>query len=445
MGSRERCGATVSVRTVGMIKKGLGLLLSRRDFGWLMGAQFLALAGDGIVQTALAKSIAFGGQRGFDLEGARSPDELLRIALVLMVPYTILSPFLGVLIDRWDRRALLVGANGVRAVVLGLVALVGTGSVGEVTLFLAFLLTLMSTRVVLATKAAALPATLEETSLVEGNSVSQLGGALFQLGGAGLAFVAAGLIDVDPIVLAGAAVYGVGALAALGLRHVGEPRPSFTLAAELSRVVSNIVAGVREVAGSPKAAAAITTYFWLRLLWSFTLVGIGFVARRLLAGDDLAIAALIGGGGAAGAALGFLAAGRLHDRARSTARVVVGASSVAGGSVAFLGALGSSVALAGLAFLLGFGFFLAKISLDTLVQEALGDAWRGRAFSLYDISYNVAWVLAAALMKLLWSEQTQGALLAGMGVAFLLGLAALGRWYRGAGLLAPRAVARSSP
>ena len=76
-----------------MIKRGLALLTRRPDFAALMGAQFLALAGDGIVQTALAKSIAFGGQRGFDLEGARSPGELLRIALVLMVPYTILSPF----------------------------------------------------------------------------------------------------------------------------------------------------------------------------------------------------------------------------------------------------------------------------------------------------------------------------------------------------------------
>src|SRR3989337_741379 len=132
-----------------------------------MGAQFAAQAGDGIVQAALAKLIAFGSQKGFDLEGARSPDELLNIALYLFVPYTIISPFLGVVIDRWDRRRLLFVANGLRGVVLVLIGLVGTGNVADPVLFLAFLLTLASTRVVLATKAAAIPATLEGSSLVE--------------------------------------------------------------------------------------------------------------------------------------------------------------------------------------------------------------------------------------------------------------------------------------
>ncbi|MFN2489621.1 MAG: MFS transporter [Actinomycetota bacterium] len=424
-----------------MIKRGVGLFATKRNFAWLMGTQFLALAGDGIVQTALAKSIAFGDQRGFDLEGARSPDELLRIALYLMVPYSIISPFLGVVIDRWDRRRLLVLANGLRAVVLALVALAGTARVGDLPLFLAFLLTLMSTRLVLATKAAALPATLDETSLVEGNAVSQLGGALFQLGGVAVAFVAAGFLAVEPIVLAGALVYGLGAAAAWMLQQTGAARARWTLGEEIARVVRNIAAGVKEVARVPKAAASITTYFWLRFLWSFTLVGLGFVARDLLAGDDLLVAALVGGGGALGAALGFVLSPMLHERTRTTAHAVLGGAALGGAAVALLGAVQVQVALALLAFGLGLGFFVAKISLDTLVQQALGDDFRGRAFSLYDIAYNVAWVLAAAGMKLLWTPATDGALIAGMGVVFLAGLAALAGWYRRAGLLAPQVAA----
>ena len=85
------------------IRNGFRLLRSRRDFRLLMIVQYCAQAGDGLVQAALAKLIVFGGQKGFDLDAARSPDELLRIVLFLFVPYTILSPFLGVLIDRWDR------------------------------------------------------------------------------------------------------------------------------------------------------------------------------------------------------------------------------------------------------------------------------------------------------------------------------------------------------
>lgn len=428
-----------------MLRRGLALLFGRRDFGALMGAQFLAQAGDGIVQAAIAKLIVFGGQKGFDLEGARSPDELLRIALYVFVPYALVSPFLGVVIDRWDRRKLLIATNGLRAAVIAGVGVAGTTEVGDVPLFLAFLLTLASTRVVLATKSAALPATLDGRQLVEGNAVSQLGGAMFQLGGAGVSVVAATIIDTDPIVLAGAFVYAGGAAIAAVIRKAGEARPRSTLAAEIAGVVGRIADGVAEVARVPQAGAAITTYFWLRWLWSFSLVGIGFAARELLAGDDMTVLAVTGGAGAAGAGLGFLAADRMHRRVRTTARLVVAGSVVGGAAVTVLGALETAASLAALAFCLGFGFFLAKISLDTLVQEALGDDFRGRAFSLYDIAYNVAWVMAAAIMKVAWEPGSQGVLIAVMGAAFLAGMAALAAWYRRAGLLATGEARTASP
>ncbi|MGH2753805.1 MAG: MFS transporter [Actinomycetota bacterium] len=419
-----------------MLKRGFALIFKRRDFGLLMATQYAAQAGDGIVQAALAKLIVFGGQEGFDLEGAKSPDELLRIALYIFVPYTIVSPFLGVVIDRWDRRRLLFVANGLRAAVIGLVALAGSSDIGDAPLFLAFLLTLASTRLVLATKSAALPATLDGESLVEANAVSQLGGAIFQLGGAGAALLAADLIDTDPIVLVGALVYAAGAMSALLIRKAGEPRRQRTsLGGEAARVVANIVAGLREVSRTPAAAASITTYFWLRLLWSFTIVGIGFQARELLADDDLQVLLVTGGAGAVGAGLGFVLARALHDRVKTTALLVISASAIAGGATAVLGPLTIELALAVLTFCLGFGFFLGKISLDTMVQESLGDDFRGRAFSLYDIAYNLAWVIAAGAMKVAWTDGREGLLISAMGLVFLAGLVLIGLWYRQAGLL----------
>ena len=419
-----------------MLKRGLRLLLERRDFALLMGSQFAAQAGDGIVQAALAKLIAFGNQEGFDLEGARSPEELLRIALYLFVPYTVISPFLGVVIDRWDRRRLLVVANGLRAVILIVIALVGLGAVPDAALFGAFLLTLASTRVVLATKSAAMPETLDANELTEGNAVSQLGGAMFQLGGAAAAFIAAGFMEAEPIVLVGAGVYLVGAAISLLIKKVGEARPASTLGQEVIRVVRNIAEGVAEVARTPKAGAAITTYFWLRLLWSFSIVGIGFIARDLLADDDLQVLIITGGAGAAGAVLGFLLAARFRDRARSGGQMALLAAALAGVAVMVLGGIEMKATLALLTFFLGLGFFLGKISLDTMVQEALGNDFRGRAFSLYDIAYNLAWVVAAAAMKLLWTGAAQGALMAGMGLVFLVGLALIALWFKRAGLLA---------
>ena len=444
---------------MGMLKRGLALIFKRKDFGLLMAVQFAAQAGDGIVQTALAKYIVFGGQKGFDVEAAGSPEELLRIVLFVFVPYTFVSPFLGVAIDRWDRRRLLFVANALRAGVVVLVALFGvaaasggedlpgllsTSLIPQFLLFAVFLLTLASTRVVLATKSAALPATLGETSLLEGNAVSQLGGALFQLAAGGAAFVATLVLPAEPVVLAGAVVYAIGAIPALSIARPDEGRERSTFAREVARVFGNIVAGIKEVAETPKAGAAITTYFWLRFLWSASLFGIGLIARELVVGDDLQLVALTGGGGAVGAALGFLLADKLQARARTTGYLVLAAGALAGLAVAILGSLELKVAIVILTFFLGLGFFLGKITLDTMVQEALGDDFRGRAFSLYDIAYNVAWLLAAVIFNIFWTREVQGPLIVAIGVVFLVGLLGIALWFRRAGLLAMPPAVRPS-
>ena len=420
---------------MGMLKRGLALLFKNRDFGLLMAVQFAAHAGDGIVQTALGKFVVFGDQEGFDPESASSPDELLNYALYIFVPYAIISPFLGVVIDRWDRRRLLWVANGLRGIVIALIGLVGIDAIPPVALLFALVLTLASTRIVLATKAAALPATLGEDGMMEGNAVSQMGGSMFQIGGLAVATGALLVLDARWVALMGALVYIAGAVVALRIRKVAEKETKTSFLKELSRVLINIWAGVREVARSPKASSSITTYFLLRTLWSFTLMGIAFVSLELLKGAETLRLILTGGGVAAGGALGFLMAAALTKRVRTTAMLVIASSALAGIAVAVLGALEIKAAIVLLTFCLGFGFFLGKISLDTMVQEALGDDFRGRAFSLYDIAYNLAWVLAALVMKLWWTS-LEGTLISLGGVVFLIGIGGIALWFRNAGLLA---------
>jgi MFS family permease len=82
--------------------------------------------------------------------------------------------------------------------------------------------------------------------------------------------------------------------------------------------------------------------------------------------------------------------------------------------------------------LLGFSAQASKICVDTIVQEQIGDAYRGRAFSLYDLLFNVALVTAAAVAAMSVPENgrsTPMVLVAGAG--YLL-----------AGLLYLRAAAR---
>jgi MFS family permease len=46
-------------------------------------------------------------------------------------------------------------------------------------------------------------------------------------------------------------------------------------------------------------------------------------------------------------------------------------------------------------FLLGLGAQGVKICVDTIVQETIDDAYRGRVFAVYDMLFNVSFVLAA--------------------------------------------------
>jgi hypothetical protein len=48
-------------------------------------------------------------------------------------------------------------------------------------------------------------------------------------------------------------------------------------------------------------------------------------------------------------------------------------------------------------FVIGLAFAYAKIPVDTIVQERVADAFRGRAFASYDVLYNAARVLGVVL------------------------------------------------
>jgi len=48
------------------------------------------------------------------------------------------------------------------------------------------------------------------------------------------------------------------------------------------------------------------------------------------------------------------------------------------------------------AFVVGIAAQGSKICVDTIVQESIDDAYRGRVFSFYDVLFNVAFVSAAA-------------------------------------------------
>ncbi|MFL5797413.1 MAG: MFS transporter [Actinomycetota bacterium] len=406
-----------------------GSLFANRNFGALMGAVFLAVLGDGVVQGALAKTIAFGGKAGFSLDEARSPRHILGLVLLTYLPYMVISPFMGVVIDRFDRRKLLVLANGFRAAVIVVIGL-GANSLPDPVLIGALVLTLASTRLVLAIKSAAMPSVLGGRNLMQGNSISQAGQAVFQLAGAGFALVGTKLVSAGVVIVAGAIVYAVGAGFASRTRDLAEGRRTTRFGEEARRILRDVAEGIRQVGRRPPAALGVVSFLTLRTLVSFGSLVFALQAREILGGKSSNSAVIIAGLAAAvGAAMGFVAAQMLKDRV-APPRLIVGAMVTAGVGFVALGGVRSTLGLSVVAFVAALGYFVGKISADTIMQQSLPDQYRGRGFSFFDVAYNLAWIAPALVLFALWSKGGARALMIGAGVLFLAGGALTAAWAR---------------
>jgi hypothetical protein len=389
-----------------------------RAFAVLLGMQFLAQAGQGVVQGAIGKSIGFGGQKGFDIQNVPSADYLLKVVLWLYIPYTLLSPFIGVFIDRFPRRRVMWWANLIAAGVVTLIAAIVVLPLGSQTsegktfatlgLILALIAAQAVARVALAVKSAALPDVSSGRDLMQGNGLSQAGGALAQVVGIAFGVALGGLVAAWVGVVFGAVVLVVGAVVSLQMQHVEAKQHATTLAHEVARIIGTISAGIKEVAGRAPASIGLISFQMLRYqFWGFGLFVFGLYAKNLVQGgadkaDTLSLA-LSGLGGLVGGAIGLIVAQKLKDRIPPI-RLLLSSMFLLGGASVVFGSMVSVLGFAAMLFCGFFAFFLGKISSDTITQQSMPDDFRGRAFALYDIAYNLGFIVPALILSAIWVE-----------------------------------------
>jgi MFS family permease len=433
------------LQAFGNFFNGMFAVFSNRDYSVLVGVQFLAQAGQGVVQGAIAKSLAFGGQKGFDVQNLPSARYLLVVVLFLYGPYTIISPFIGVFIDRFPRRRVVWWGDIVTAVLVSVVALVVMLPLGADTtedktlatgaLIFGLLAVQACVRIVLAVKSAAIPDVLVGKDLLQGNGLSQAGGALAQIVGIVFGTAVAALVAPWIAVVAGAGVLVIGAFVAMQMHRTEAHRHETTFAEEAAAVWRNIKGGVREVKGRAPAALGLSSFQMLRYqFWGFGLFVFGLYAKNLVEGENADTLSLIlsGVGGLVGGAIGMIVAQKYKDRVPPVrllllAMALLGVSTIAGG------ALVSTAGFAIMLFIGFFAFFVGKISADTIMQQAMPDDFRGRAFALFDIAYNLGYIVPALILFLVWVENSESAtrtILLVSGALFLALTAAVAAWAR---------------
>ena len=93
------------------------------EFCRLLELRLASQFGDGLFQAGLAGALLFNPDR------AATPWAIAGSFAGLFLPYSLLGPFAGALLDRWDRRWVLVGANlGRLLLVLGVAGLLAAGA-----------------------------------------------------------------------------------------------------------------------------------------------------------------------------------------------------------------------------------------------------------------------------------------------------------------------------
>lgn len=387
----------------------LRTLLHFPDFRRLLATRLLSQLADGIYQVALAAHVVFSP------EEETSAAAIASAMAILLLPYSLLGPFAGVLLDRWRRRQVLVFGNLLRAVLAAVTAALVLGAVPQWLFYLSALSVTAVNRFVLAGLSASLPRVVDAERLVMANSLSPTAGTVAATAGGGVAFAVrlvapAGASADALVVLIGAGVYLLAALSALRMqRDLLGPDPShvqprFTTA--VTSTAHGLADGLRYLATRRTATVALGAMALMRFCYGGLTVLVLMLSRYSWSDgtptDDegmrwLGIAVVVSG-------LGFLTAavvtpggvGRLGELGWMAAGAAAAAV-----LEPVLGLPFTPVPMLVAAFVLGLVTQGAKIATDTVVQFAVDDAYRGRVFALYDMLFNVAFVAAAGVAALM--------------------------------------------
>ncbi|MEO3935354.1 MFS transporter [Dermatophilaceae bacterium Soc4.6] len=412
----------------------LAAVLRVTGFRRLFAVRLVSQLSDGVFQVALASNLLFSPEQAPD---ARS----IAVALtVVLLPFTALGPFVGVLLDRWPRRLVIVGANAARVVLLLLLA-ADVARHDQGPLFYALVLVTFSVnRFLLAGLSAGQPRVVPSGLLVTANSVGPTCGSLTYLVGLAAGGGVRGVGGSDALILVvGAGCYALSALVALRLPPLG---PSLDeVPTEVRRaagdVLHGMVAAVRHL--PPLARLGLGVAAAIRLPYAVVLVATVLLYRRHFPGTGTGFEGI--GVAAAAAGLGFGVAAvvtpALTERL-GTARYVSLLSALAGVVVVVPGAFFTQWAITVTSFGLGVTTQGVKICVDTTVQQVVADVYRGRLFALYDVLFNAVLILGAVLAALvLPPDGASSVVVVGAGLWYLAVAVVVARRWLAAGERSP--------
>jgi MFS family permease len=385
----------------GHVRTALAVPGFRRLFGVRLSGQFA----DGVFQASLAGAVLFNPER------AASATDVAAGFAVLLLPYSLIGPFAGVLLDRWWRQRVLVVANLVRGLgVIGVATEIALGLHGQ-PFYASALVVLSISRFFNAALSAGLPHVVGRDELVTANALSTTLGAVATSAGGAAAIGARALgsgsnAGYALTALAAVVPYLFSAAVARGFERtvLGPDAVERARRETLGDVARGLVAGARYVHHRRPAFLALAMIGVHRLCYGLWAVSTVLLFRNYYVPDGVFRAGLAGlAQFVTATAIGGGFAALLTPTLSRRIGLVPWVATLL--SLAGLVELGCGLVFRLPYHLLG-GLLLAfcaqaiKISVDTQLQRHVTDEYRGRVFALYDTVFNLALVVAATLTAL---------------------------------------------
>jgi len=359
---------------------------------------------DGLFQSALASFVLFSPERQANALSAATA------FAVVLLPYSLVGPFVGTILDRVSRQRTIFYSNIFRAInLLVIAALIFSGKTGiELTIFV--LVAFGINRLILAGLSAGLPLIVKPENLISSNAIAVTGGSVL-------------------VVIGGGTGVGIRALvnSLTGANHADSLLILIAAAGYLSAAFLTLRLKGKEIGPLDHQLEAATFLGGIKEMRE----GIGFLEEHVDAARGIAATAIQRGGLTALTLTGLLLERNTFHNPLTPEQGLAGfgfALSFAGIGLtlgAFLAPYGvarfgrhiwmryslyasslfplalviqqSQLMLIVTAFFTAFWGQNLKVTNDALVQSKIDDYFRGRVFALYDVIVNGAIVGGAVI------------------------------------------------
>jgi DHA3 family macrolide efflux protein-like MFS transporter len=381
--------------------------LRNRDYARLWTGQLVSNIGAAISSLALLFYV---------YQLTQSPMAMAILAMVQTAPVMIFAGFVGVYVDHWDRKKIMIASDIVRAVLILLIPLAGFLSPIMPAIYWVYLFTFLyaiANAWFYPARNASIPNLVESEELVTANSLSQMTFQVVQLtvpplGGVLVAFLAPDYLLAFAI---NSFAYILSAAALISIRTTLIPKGT---PLKEESVGTQVVEGAKFVSGN-----TILLYLFI---FAILLASSSGILNALLIPHlesqvgvtEAEFGVVLSAGAASGTLIAFLLGRKKH--LPYPLYIIASSGFIAGISVFGLALAQTFLAIVISWALIGSVDVMINIPLGTIMQELVPDNFRGRVFALLNVVFTAVQVLGMGIGGI-WAE------VAGSTVSPMLGAA----------------------